>query len=138
MWRYILQGVYMKSLIVLSLGLLLLSGCKSTPELHLTESPITVELSNLQNYWIPDAKGFSFNPSTLNPPKNNGFVKIRYLIDSNGEIFNPTIIESLPAGAWDKIALESLTKFKYIPSKANSSNTPVYVTTEINFGTNKI
>jgi TonB family protein len=133
MGRYILQGVYMKFLSVLSLGLLVLSGCKSTPEQYLTESPITVEQSDLQKYWIQEAKKFSFKTDTLRPPKTSGFVKVKYLVDSNGEIFNPTVVESSPDGAWDKFALRALSNLHYVPSKINSSNTPVYVVTEFIF-----
>jgi TonB family protein len=124
----------MKFLSVLSLGLLLLSGCKSTPEQYLTESPITVEQSDLPKYWVQEAKKFSFNTNTLKPPKTSGFVKVKYLVDSNGEIFNPTVVESSPNGAWDKFALRALRNIHYVPSKANSSNAPVYVTTEFKFG----
>jgi TonB family protein len=124
----------MKFLSVLSLGLLVLSGCKSTPEQHLTESPITVEQSNLEDYWVQEAKEFSFKSSTLKPPKTSGFVRVKYLVDSNGGIFNPTVVESSPNGAWDKFALRALRNIHYVPSKANSSNTPVYVTTEFIFG----
>ena len=118
----------MKFLSVLFLGLLVLGGCKSTPEQYLTEPAITVELFNLQNYWVPKTKTFSFKPRTFKQPKNSGAVKVKYLIDSNGEIFNPIVVESLPKGSWDKHALGAVSKFKYMPSKANSSKTPVYVT----------
>ncbi len=124
----------MKFLSILSLGLLVLSGCKSTPEQYLAKPPIAVEQSELQNYWVQEAKEFSFKSSTLKPPKTGGLVKIKYLVDSNGEIFNPTVIESYPKGAWDKIALRALSNIHYVPSKTNSTNIPVYVTTEFKFG----
>ena len=123
----------MKFLSVLSLGLLVLGGCKSTPEQYLTEPAITIELSNLQNYWAPKTQTFSFKSRTFKQPKTSGAVKVKYLIDSNGEIFNPIVVESLPKGSWDKHALGAVSKFKYMPSKANSSKTPVYVTMEIKF-----
>ncbi|WP_019028304.1 energy transducer TonB [Colwellia piezophila] len=124
----------MKLLSVLSLGLLMLSGCKSTPEQYLTESPITIEQSNLENYWVQEAKEFSFKFKNMKVPETGGFVNIKYLVDSNGEIFSPTVIESSPKGAWDKFALRALSNIKYVPSKANPSNTPVYVITEFTFG----
>ena len=71
--------------------------------------------------------------SLLKLPKTGGYVQINYLIDSNGEIFNPTIVDSSPKGEWDLIALKALSKVEYVPSEFNSSNIPVYVTSEFKF-----
>lgn len=131
--RLFIQGVDMKILSVLSLGILVLSGCKSTPERYLTQDPITIGQSEFQNYWVPETNKFNFNSSLLKRPKVSGFVKVKYLVDSNGEVFNPTIVESLPAGAWDKFALKALTNVHYVPAKTNSSYKPVYITTKFAF-----
>ncbi|MEO2265806.1 TonB family protein [Pseudoalteromonas sp. YIC-656] len=124
----------MKFLSVLSIAILVLGGCKSAPQQYLTKTPITIEQSELQNYWIQEAKEFSFKVSRLQPPKSSGVVKVKYLVDSNGQIFNPIVVESSPNGAWDKFALQALSNIHYVPAKANSSNVPVYVTTEFTFG----
>jgi TonB family protein len=126
----------MKFLYVLLMGILVLSGCKSTPEQHLTGAPITVEQSELQNYWIQKSKKISFKTTKLQPPKSGGYVKIKYLIDSKGEVLNPLVVESSPSGAWDKFALLALSNVHYVPAKDNSLNVPVYVTTEFRFGNN--
>ncbi|MBO9492343.1 energy transducer TonB [Endozoicomonas sp. G2_1] len=124
----------MKLLSVLIISLLVIAGCKSTPERYLTKPPITVEQSDLKDYWVHVSKEFSFKTGKLKQPKEPGFVKIMYLIDSNGEIFEPKIVESVPDGAWDKFALRALSNLHYAPAKANSSNRPVYVTTTLEFG----
>ncbi|WP_394129489.1 energy transducer TonB [Shewanella maritima] len=124
----------MKIIMVLCLGLAMLSGCSSTPEQYLTEEPVIVDQINLSNYWVRKAEEFSFDTGALKPPKTSGIVKVKYLIDSNGEIFNPTVVESMPQGAWDKFALKALENIHYIPSESNASKTPVYVITEFSFG----
>ena len=63
-----------------------------------------------------------------------GHVEIRYLIDSNGVIFNPEIIESVPEGVWDKFGMKAIQQMEYQAAEANAANTPVYVSTIFNFG----
>ncbi|NMT18516.1 energy transducer TonB, partial [Vibrio parahaemolyticus] len=88
-----------------------------------------VEQNDLEDYWIQSSEEFSFSlKSNMKLPKTGGYVQINYLIDSNGEIFNPTIVDSSPKGEWDLIALKALSKVEYVPSEFNSSNIPVYVT----------
>lgn len=124
----------MKSLIILSISLLVLGGCASKKEVYLTQSPIAVEQDDLKDYWVQSSENFRLNlKPNIKLPKKGGYVKISYLIDSNGEIFNPTIVESSPKGEWDLIALKALSKVDYAPSESNSLNIPVYVTTEIKF-----
>ncbi|EGQ9623270.1 energy transducer TonB [Vibrio parahaemolyticus] len=118
--RYILQGVYMKKLSILSLSFLILCGCASKQEVYLTQSPIKVEQHDLGDYWVQSSEDFRFSlKSNIKVPKTGGYVLINYLIDSNGE--------------WDLIALKALSKVEYVPSESNSLNIPVYVTTEIKF-----
>ncbi|MGP8305332.1 energy transducer TonB [Vibrio sp. YIC-376] len=124
----------MKKLSVLSLSLLVLGGCASKQEVYLTQSPIKVEQHDLDDYWVQSSESlrFSLKPN-IRLPKTDGYVLINYLIDSNGEIFNPTIVESSPKGEWDLIALKALSKVEYVPSESNSLNIPVYVTGEFKF-----
>ncbi|HCE5206450.1 MULTISPECIES: energy transducer TonB [Vibrio] len=124
----------MRNLILLSISLLVLGGCASKQEVYLTQSPIQVEQNDLEDYWIQSSEEFSFSlKSNMKLPKTGGYVQINYLIDSNGEIFNPTIVDSSPKGEWDLIALKALSKVEYVPSEFNSSNIPVYVTSEFKF-----
>ncbi|PQJ49092.1 energy transducer TonB [Vibrio jasicida] len=124
----------MRNLILLSISLLVLGGCASKQEVYLTQSPIQVEQNDLEDYWIQSSEEFSFSlKSNMKFPKAGGYVQINYLIDSNGEIFNPTIVDSSPKGEWDLIALKALSKVEYVPSEFNSSNIPVYVTSEFKF-----
>lgn len=56
------------------------------------------------------------------------------MIDSNGKLFNPEIIESVPEGVWDDQGLKALKRMEYKPSESNIDKNPVYVTTEFHFG----
>lgn len=116
----------------ISISLLALGGCASKQEIYLTQSPIKVEQSDLGDYWVQTNEEFRFQPK-WKIPETDGYVLINYLIDSNGEIFNPTIVESSPAGEWDVFALKALSKAEYVPSKSNILKIPVYVTNEMKF-----
>ncbi len=123
---------------ILSIALLAVSGCASKQEVkqevYLTQSPIKIEIHELGDYWIQLSEGirFGFKPNTK-LPKKDGYVRINYLIDSNGEIFNPSILESSPEGAWDLFALKALSKLEYVPAESNTLKIPVYVTSEFKF-----
>lgn len=124
----------MRILSLLSISLLALSGCASKQEVYLTQSPIKVERQDLEDYWVQTSEDFRFNLKPhIDVPKIDGYVHINYLIDSNGEIFNPTIVESSPEGKWDFIALKALSKLEYVPAESNTLKVPVYVTSEMSF-----
>ena len=57
-----------------------------------------------------------------------------YLIDSNGKVYNPEIVESVPEGVWDDQGLKAVKQMEYEPSQSNTNKIPVYVTTEFHFG----
>lgn len=110
-------------------------GCASKPELTLNQQPIEVTDENINEYWIQKNETFSFNlPLNRAPRKGEeGHVKLRFLIDSNGNTFNPEIIESVPEGVWDYAGVQALSKQEFVPAESNSSNIPVYYTQEIFF-----
>lgn len=120
------------NLIFLS-GLLL--GCTSSPEVYLAEQPIEVTNKSVGEYWEQKNETFSFSLPSIRAPKKKekGYVKVRYLIDSNGNTFNPEIIESVPEGFWDYAGVKAITKQEFIPSEPNKSNKPVYYTQTIQF-----
>jgi len=113
----------------------LLSACTSTPEVALSQTPKNIDITELDQYWIHENKEFSLpiNPKKIPPKGSDGFVEIAYLIDSNGNLFNPKIIKSHPEGLWDYSGLKALKKIKYKKAESNSERTPVYVTSRIEF-----
>jgi TonB family protein len=113
----------------------LLLGCSSIPELYLSDKPIEVTNPTVSDYWVRQNEEFSFRLPINRAPKKNesGYVVVRYLIDSNGNTFNPEIIESVPKGMWDYAGVKAITKQDFAPSKTNTSNTPVYYSQKILF-----
>jgi len=123
----------MKFLTLIFLNVVFLFGCTTTPKQYLTQTPIEIKQSDLDDYWVQSKKEFSFSSSTLLPPNTNGFVNIKYLIDSNGQIFNPVVVDSDPSGEWNNIALHALKKLHYINTEKNTQKTPVYVISKFTF-----
>ena len=112
-----------------------LSACASAPNLFLASDPIDVSTEELAKYWIPETDTFKFNiyPSQLPTSATEGYVKVRYLIDSNGNTFNPEVIESSPEGIWNVGGLKAASKQRYLPAASNGTHTPVYYTQTITF-----
>jgi len=108
----------------------LIVGCSSSNKELLNEPPITIKLNELQKYWTPTQTSTSFS-NNFTPPQESGFVKIKILIDSNGEVFNPVIIES--KGGWDKFALRAIKETHYVKTESNFKKTPVYVIKKFSF-----
>jgi len=120
------------SLIVLGF---LLSACASSPSPFLASDPIDVSDGQLDTYWVSSDESFSFNlnPKQVPPHGTSGFVKVRFLIDSNGNTFNHQIVESKPEGAWDIGGLKAIKQQKYIAANSNTDKVPVYYTKTISF-----
>ncbi|MGF1685504.1 energy transducer TonB [Photobacterium japonica] len=116
-------------------SLFVLTGCSSShvSTTYLTSPPIAIEASDLNKYWISHENKGSFNIYKLEVPKHNGMVKIQYLIDSNGDIFNPSILEATPNDAWNDIAMHGLSAVEYTPAEGNKEKVPVIVAKEFIF-----
>jgi len=108
---------------------LLLTSCVSTKEILLSDDVLVIKSEELSKYWIPKSEKFSFNLNF----KKKGYVKYKYIIDSNGNLFNPEVVESRPKGVVNNAGLMALSKLKYIPAKTNQNRRPVQVETEIVF-----
>jgi len=121
----------MKKTIVIIVATFLF-GCSATP--NLSTEAIEVQAENLNQYWEMKSKSFSFSSPRNVAKRPDGYVKVRYLIDSNGKVFNPEIVESVPKGVWDDQGLKAVNQIEYKPSQSNTNKKPVYVTTESHFG----
>jgi len=120
----------MKEFIVTILVVLLL-GCSSAPKL--TSQPVEVSIENLSEFWLPKNDTFSFDSESVDPNRPKGYVKIRHLIDSNGMVFKPEVVESVPLGVWDDQGLKAVQEMAFVPSDSNAAKTPVYVVREVHF-----
>ena len=124
----------MKTLSLFLFSLLLL-GCSSTSDMYLSQTPVEVTDENISDYWVQTYERFRFNlPIQRAIGKNeDGYVKLRFLIDSNGNTFNPEVVESTPEGMWDYAGVKALSKQNFVPAETNRSKVPVYLTQTIYF-----
>ncbi len=124
----------MKILSIVFIPVLLL-GCATTEKAVLSQKPVEVTKENIDEYWVQKNKNYSFSILSTRVPKKpeKGHVTVRFLIDSNGNIFAPEIIESVPEGAWDFAGVKAVSKQDFVPAKSNSLKVPVYYTQTIFF-----
>ena len=124
----------MKTLLLIFFSILVL-GCTSTPEVALNQKPVEVTNDNVGKYWVLKNKKFSVNLPLRRAPEKleEGHVTLRFLIDSNGNTFDPEIIESVPEGIWDYAGVKAMSKQDFIPAESNTQNIPVYFTQTIFF-----
>lgn len=120
----------MKYLIIILIAML--TGCALQTSQRLTTSPIEIENTELSNYWEHEVDSFKLEFISTGP-RMPGFVEVKYLIDSNGDVFNATVVKSQPKGVWDKAAIKAISNLKYRNVKQNPEATPVYVSMEISF-----
>ena len=88
-----------------------------------------VTWETLPEYWVLVGDAISFNPVGGLPAKRpvKGYVTLRYLIDSNGTLFSPEVLESQPPGVLDLIAISGLAQLRYRPSEQNQQAIPARV-----------
>ncbi len=54
-----------------------------------------------------------------------GYVVVEFTISRNGEVLNPRVIESDPAGYFEKAALQAISRFKYSPMAVSNNSAGV-------------
>ena len=116
--------------IVLLGAALMLGGCASpSPTVKLNQPPREVSEEALCLYWVQEGEVTQFNLRLKRPMKApvEGFVDIRYLIDSNGNLFSPEILAAEPAGVLELAALTALSKMRYRVAEQNPEAIPVQV-----------
>ncbi|WP_111909956.1 energy transducer TonB [Aeromonas media] len=118
--------------IVLLGAALMLGGCASpspSPTVKLNQPPREVSAEELCLYWVQEGEVTQFNLRLKRPMKApvEGFVDIRYLIDSNGNLFSPEILAAEPAGMLELAALTALSKMRYRVAEQNPEAIPVQV-----------
>ncbi|MGY3976786.1 Gram-negative bacterial tonB protein [Aeromonas rivipollensis] len=109
---------------------LMLGGCASpSPTVKLNQPPREVSEEALCLYWVQEGEVTQFNLPLNRPMKApvEGFVDIRYLIDSNGNLFSPEILAAEPAGVLELAALTALSKMRYRVAEQNPEAIPVQV-----------
>ncbi|MBE1301345.1 MAG: TonB family protein [Alteromonadaceae bacterium] len=124
----------MKTFISLLLTLLIY-GCNATPEVYLAKDAVEVNEDTVGQYWKHKNTEYSFTINNISPDKQNkdGYVSVRYLIDSNGNTFQPEVLESHPKGMWDAFALKAVKHQQFVYAEENHSRIPVYYTQKLTF-----
>ncbi|WP_414830791.1 TonB family protein [Alteromonas sp. H39] len=106
---------------------LILSACAGTPQL--TQKPVEIPVHEIAKYWLPEVSGFSYGSA----PRQPGTVIVRYLVDSEGDIYDVEIVKSTPEGLWDGVVRKSLRNTTFTPSPLNKARVPVKVTAQYDF-----
>ena len=115
-------------LLLLWATLVLLGGCAS-PTAKLNQPPVDIVWEDLPRYWVQVEQIGDFNPVGGLPKERpvKGCVTLRYLIDSNGDLFSPEVLSSEPPGVLDLIAISGLAQLRYRPSEQNQQAIPARV-----------
>ena len=124
----------MRVISILFVLTLVLASCATPPEPEFKADIHLINSDQLPQYWVPekDLIEFALRPRKL-PPESCGFVVLEFLIDSNGNVFSPSIKEAEPEGVWDWAAVKNLSLTKFLPAEENPDRTPVKVTQRTEF-----
>ncbi len=113
------------------------TSCATTPpEPELTSDIVVIDEAQRADYWVTRQDGVYVKVNSRRPmPSGCGHVVLQYVIDSRGDVFNATVLESEPPGGFDRAALAQLTEWEYVPAESNPGRTPVQVTETVEFKT---
>jgi outer membrane biosynthesis protein TonB len=116
-----------------------LFSCSSIPvDPQLNTEPVNT--SNLKDYWLSkhNKQPSIFNRTQLKQLKaQNVKIIARYLIDSNGNVYDVKIIKTNTDVSFTKLVTKSLQKRKFYPSSLNQARQPVYTTAMLEFESDK-
>jgi len=59
-------------------------------------------------------------PPAARAAGTEGYVVVRYDIDAEGRVINPTVVEAQPAGVFDAAALETVSSWRFRPARSTS------------------
>lgn len=95
----------------------------------LNQPPIDMTPEQLSEYWVQEEETGWFRPVGDLPGK--GYVAIRHLVGSNGNLFSPERVASEPLGVLDLVALSGLAKTRYRVAEQNPDAIPVRVVSRL-------
>ncbi|MEO1575182.1 MAG: TonB family protein [Pseudomonadota bacterium] len=127
MSRAVLRGL------AIACALLAAAGC-STGGSRFNGPVLDIDGDLLGRYWIVRQSEYTFEaPPAERDDCVDGYVVLRYVIDSYGSIFEAEILESVPNGCFEDAAVMLLKSWTYLPSQFNTRRKPVRVTQRIPF-----
>ena len=129
----------MKIVMSVVVALALLAGCQSTSSAdrakpYFASDIQVIEQEQLKDYWTDRNQGKKFTVEGLQLPvavKNGkelkAVISYRYLIDSNGKVFNPEILSLEGDKALEALVYHFLNNVDYVAADANPNRLPVQV-----------
>lgn len=113
----------------------LLTACQTTDN-HFNGPIIDIGGDLLGRYWLVRQSESSFDaPPAQRDDCGEGFVLLRYVIDSHGHVFEADVLQSEPEGCYEDAAITLLQTWSFLPTAFNKRGSPVRVTQRIPFST---
>jgi hypothetical protein len=101
----------------------LLSGCLFTPKPYYTTQPIIVGESRALHFWQPIRQELKADLSEFTTSSVS--IVLEYTIDSNGNVFEPKIVEQSVEGEFEELILKEVEDFKFKATPRNIGEQPV-------------
>lgn len=116
-------------------SILPLGACATSEQSH--DGPLLeVDGDLLGRYWMVRQSKLAFDaPESVRNDCGDGFVLLRYVIDSQGQISQADVVHGEPAGCYEEAAMLLLQTWSFLPTPFNSRRTPVRVSQRIPFST---
>lgn len=122
----------MKQMLLTLAFTFVLIACTSSSEPHLTQEPVKVNQENISDYWISKNDiQFEMRPSNaqLNLMKNKKVEVIaRYIVDSNGDVFDVQILESNVDVSFANLVEYALDNREFEVAENNVDRQPIIAT----------
>jgi len=99
-----------------------LAACAYKPVLN--SEPVSVGRGTLEQYWILMAIKPMDYPAHAERKGIEGRVDVSCLIDSNGHVIEAEVVESVPAGVFERSALASARSMRFMAAPTNRQRRP--------------
>lgn len=123
------EGEGVLNVFVTFLACKVLCACASVTKACIASGVQAVTEDQLKEFWQAKNEPLLCRASTgCKPVSDCGNVIVHFLAYTNNAILNPEILESEPAGVFERTALEYLGLVHCIPAKSNPGHKPVKTT----------
>jgi len=102
------------------------SGIQPGPEPYYAAPIVDVTEGSSTDYWVATRDRLTLRAGVL-PSRSQpcSFVKLRFTIDSNGNTFDPEVVEAWPNDTFVPDALKLMSMQKFRPAETNGERMPV-------------
>ena len=116
------------------LGMLAILGGCTFGSSNFNGPVLDIDGDLLGRYWLVRQSESTFEaPPAQRQDCGDGYVLLRYVIDSRGELYEAEILESEPEGCYEDASIVLLQTWSFLPTPFNERRTPVRVTQRIPF-----